>query len=243
MKKFNMYLLLLALVLIPTLQSCDNDDDGYSLDNYAIALVSVKKDANGAVSFVSDKGTRLWPAASLVPYRDLADGTRLMASFTILSDKQGDYDHYVRLNDYNKVLTKDVVKLTAANKDSIGDDKVHITDMWLSGGYLNVEFNMNMPSSKKHLVNLVENTTQTDPNDGYVYLEYRYNNMDDVTGYWGRSIVSFKIGTLIPTPTKGFKVRINSAVNGEKTITLDSPIIPKTKSLDFKNIERNQLLH
>lgn len=223
MKKFNMFLLMMMLVLIPTLQSCDNDDDDYSLDNFTIVLVTVKKDAGKVPYFVSDKGTKLWAAASLVPYRDLADGTRLMASFTLLSDKQGEFDHYVRLNDYSKVLTKDVINLNTANKDSIGDDKVRITDMWVSGDYLNVEFQMNLPSVNKHRVNLVKNTTVTDPVDDYIHLEYRYNDMDDVTGYIAHSVVSFKLGENSPSKSskKGLKIRINSAVNGEKIIQLD----------------------
>ena len=217
-----MYFLLLVLVLIPTLQSCDNDDD-YSLDNFTVAMVTVKRDAGNVPYFVSDNGTKLWVAAALVPYRELENGTRLMGNFTLLSDKQGEFDHYVRLNDYSKVLTKNVINLTTANKDSIGDDKVRITDMWIGGNYLNVEFQMNLPSVNKHRVNLVKNTTVTDPADGYVHLEYRYNDMDDVTGYLARSLVSFDLKDIFLSnnPYKGLKVRINSAINGEKIITFD----------------------
>lgn len=235
---------MMVLVLIPTLQSCDNDDD-YSLDNFTIALVTVKKDAGKVPYFVSDKGLKLWAAASLVPYRDLEDGARLMASFTLLSDKQGEFDHYVRLNDYSKVLTKDVINLNLANKDSIGDDKVRITDMWVSGDYLNVEFQMNLPSANKHRVNLVKNTTVTDPADDYIHLEYRYNDMDDVTSYIAHSVVSFKLGENSPLKStkKGLKIRINSAVNGEKIIQLDySRPTPQayvmSKSMNMYNLEK-----
>lgn len=233
MKKLNLFLLLLVLVLIPTLQSCDSDD-GYSLDNFTIAMVTVKKDAGKVPYFVSDNGNKLWASASLVPYRELEDGTRLMASFTILSDKQGEFDHYVRLNDYSKVLTKGVIQLTTANKDSIGDDKVRITDMWVSGDYLNVEFQMNLPNANKHRVNLVKNTTVTDPADGYIHLEYRYNDMDDVTSYLAHSIVSFRLGDLSNSvsKSKGLKIRINSAVNGEKIIQFDYKQLP-TRAFDM----------
>lgn len=223
MKKFNLYLLLFVLALIPALQSCDLDDDGYSLDNYTIAMATVKTGAGNSVYFVLDNGETLWPAASLVPYKELDNGTRIVGNFTLLSNTQNGYDHFVRLNDYSTVLTKDIINLTEANKDSIGDDPVRITDLWMSGGYVNVEFDMNLPSTQKHRVNLVRNTTKEYPNDGYIHLEYRYNDMDDVTNYVGHSIVSFRLAleAMNTFPLNGVKIRINSAVNGEKIITID----------------------
>ena len=243
MKKFNLYLLLFMLVFIPTLQSCDNDD-GYSLDNFAIAMATVKTDAGNSVYFVLDNGETLWPAASLVPFRELEDGTRIIGNFTILSDAQNGFDHFVRLNSYSKVLTKDIINLTEANKDSIGDDKVRITDMWVSDNYLNVEFDMNIPSVQKHRVNLVRNTMQNYTEDGYVHLEFRYNDMDDVTGYIARSIVSFRLGNSGPSNVnlQGLKVRINSAVNGETIIPIEyktkvSTYATSNKSFETYNLE------
>jgi len=236
MKKFNLYLILIVLMFIPTLQSClDDDDNGYSLDNASITIATVKKEAGNTLYFVLDNGKTLWPAAALVPYQGLENGARIVGSFTYLSDKQNGFDHYVRLNDYSTILTKNVINLTAANKDSIGDDPVRITDMWVSGDYLNVEFNMNIPSVQKHRVNLVKNTTKEYPNDGYIHLEYRYNDMNDVTGCVAHSIVSFKLGDLgvDKTDKNGLKIRINSAVNGEKIITIDYNAFRYTKSTEM----------
>jgi len=221
MKRLNLYLLLLVLAFIPTLQSCD-DDEGYSLGNYTIAMATVKIDTGDSVYFVLDNGETLWPAASLVPFRGLDDGTRIIGNFTILSDTQDGFDHFVRLNSYSEILTKDIINLTEANKDSIGDDKVMITDMWVGGNYLNVEFDMFIPSTQKHRVNLVRNTAQNYTDDAYVHLEFRYNDMDDVTSYRARSIVSFRLGNSGPSNKDllGLKIRINSAVNGEKIIPI-----------------------
>nr|WP_321375421.1 NigD-like protein [uncultured Bacteroides sp.] len=233
MKRVSYYLLLLVLVLVPTLQSCDlDDDDGYSLGNYTIALGTVKVDA-GNVSFVLDNGEKLWPAATLVPYKNLENGTRIIGNFTLLSDAQNGFDHYVRLNDYSVILTKNVINLTEENKDSIGDDPARITDIWYGGGYINVEFDMNLPNTHKHRVNLVKNTTKQYPSDGYEYLEYRYNDMDDTTSYTGHSIVSFRVDDLwlINSVFKGWKIRINSAVNGEKVITIDYKDLQAGKSI------------
>jgi len=225
MKKFNLYLLLLVLAFTPVLQSCLDDNDGYSLGNYTVALATVKTDAGNSVYFVLDNGETLWPAASFVSYNGLENGTRIIGNFTFLSDAQNGFDHYVRLNDYSKVLTKNIINLTEANKDSIGDDPVRVTDLWRSGNYINVEFDMNLPSAQKHRVNLVRNTMKEYPDDGYTYYEFRYNDMNDITDYIGHSLVSFWLGDLelmnMTPDFKGWKIRINSAVNGEKIIVID----------------------
>lgn len=113
--------------------------------------------------------------------------------------------------------------------------------MWISGGYLNIIFNQNMPSKVKHLVSLVKNTTITPDQDGYIHLEYRYNTYADTTGYWRNGAVSFNLNSLeITSETKGIKVKINSAKNGEKEVTFDLKETPSPVGLsqmDFSQME------
>lgn len=235
MKRLKLLMFLLVLAIVPALQSCDDDDDSYSLDNYLVELATVNINAGGSVYFVLDDGETLWPAASYVPYQGLEKGTRVIGSFTVLSNAQNGYDHFVRLNDYSKVLTKGVIDLTEANKDSIGDDPVRITDMWVSGEYLNVQFDMNVPRTEKHRVNLVRNTTLSYTEEAYAHLEFRYNDMNDVTDYVTRNIVSFRLGNYGPSGgLNGLKIRINSAVNGEKIIQIDYPTLLNKARVEMK---------
>lgn len=226
MKKINLFFILLIWISIPLLQSCD-DDDGYSLGDYLITMATVERDnSEGRPYFVWDNNERIWISNTLVPFGGLNTGERVIASFTLLSDSIDGFSHYARLNDYRRVLTKGVIELTEANADSIGDSKVHIYDMWIGSDYLNVQFRMFAPSTRKHMVNLVRNTTENYPDDGYIYLEYRYNDMGDVSGYFVPGIVSFKLDDIdkyIPggRRAKGIKVRINSAVNDIRTLTFD----------------------
>ena len=114
-------------------------------------------------------------------------------------------------------------------------------NMWISGGYLNIIFNQNMPSKVKHLVSLVKNTTITPDQDGYIHLEYRYNTYADTTGYWRNGAVSFNLNSLeITSETKGIKVKINSAKNGEKEVSFDLKETPSPVGLsqmDFSQME------
>ena len=58
--------------------------------------------------------------------------------------------------------------------------------------------------------------------DGYVHLELRYNDYDDVTGYGNWGAVSYNLNSLNFTDaTKGIKLKLNSSVNGEIEVAFD----------------------
>ncbi|KAA6310051.1 hypothetical protein EZS27_038577, partial [termite gut metagenome] len=182
-----------------------------------------------------DDGKTLWPCASQFWYKPI-DGQRVLANYTYLYDNFQGYDYGVKVNRLYNVLTKGVDELTADNEEDFGDNPVHITDMWLGGNYLNVEFRMLHPYTHKHRVSLVRNTTVTDiPDDGYIHLEYRYNNQNDVSNHWDYNLVSFNLGDENKEEYKGLKVRINSAVNGERVLTYDFPEDDQPKTIDTKN--------
>lgn len=229
MKKMSLFLLISIIAFTPLLQSCD-DDDGYSTGNFLITMATVEKESESSVPyFVWEENEAVWVAASYVPFQQLKAGQRVVGNFTLLSDRNDFFVHDVRLNNYSVVLTKDIIDLTEANKDSIGNSKALINRMWIENDYLNVMFQMRVPSKEKHMVNLVRNTTANYPDigDGYVNLEYRYNDMGDGLGDELLSIVSFKLNLFdVSTDNikpKGIKVKINSYKNGEYVVTLDDP--------------------
>ena len=58
--------------------------------------------------------------------------------------------------------------------------------------------------------------------DGYVHLELRYNDYDDLTGRRSPGAVSYNLNSLdIPSETKGIKLKLNSEENGEVEVTFD----------------------
>lgn len=239
MKKLGIYFLLAIVGLTPVFQSC-NDDDGYSLGNYLITMATVERDSDDAAYpyFRWDNNEAVWVAASQVPFKQLKSGQRVVANFTLLSDREDKYAHDVRLNDYRTVLTKGIVDLTANIEDSIGNSKATITKMWMDNDYLNVLFWVVMPSNERHRVNLVRNLVEVpDESDGYLHLEFRYNDMGDTHGKLYSSIVSFKLNAFNSiteeVKPKGLKVRINSIENGDKVITLNYPTEYKLEEAMF----------
>ncbi len=86
-----------------------------------------------------------------------------------------------------------------------------------------------------------ELTAENEEQDGYIHLEYRYNTYADTTGYWRNGAVSFNLNSLeITSETKGIKVKINSAKNGEKEVSFDLKETPSPVGLsqmDFSQME------
>ena len=89
---------------------------------------------------------------------------------------------------------------------------------------MNIIFVQNLPAKEKHRISLVrpQDDAELYGDDGYVHLELRYNDYDDVTGYGAWGIVSYNLSSLnITDATKGIKLKLNSSVNGEVEVAFD----------------------
>lgn len=246
MKKLNLFLLALLAVIGVTIQSCDNNDDGFSIGDIGADWATVNVKGAHVYDFTGDRWGELWPAATNYPGYSPIDGQRVIVYFNPLyKNYPKSYDCSIKLEGVREILTKQIEELTADNEKEYGNDPVDILkgNMWISrGGYLNIIFKQNLPATLKHRVSLVKNTTITPVEDGYIHLEYRYNTYDDTTGYWGNSAVSYNLNSLdITSETKGIKVKINSATNGEKEITFDLKESPSPEGLSLMDFSRTEI--
>lgn len=244
MKKLNWFLLAVLLAVIPALQSCD-DNDGYSIGDMGVDWATVRVLSGNTYYLEGDSWGTMWLGGSNVWYKPI-DGQRIISSFNPLYDDFQGYDHAVMLNRVSIVLTKEVEDLTAENEAEFGNDPIVIwkNDMWIGGNYLNVIFQQNLPLKEKHRISLVRNTTIEDPNDGYIHLECRYNDYDDLSGYGLPGYVSFNLSSLdIEENTKGIKVKRTSK-DGEEVVTFDlkNTSVPKSvKGMDFSGEPTDKL--
>lgn len=173
MRKTNPILGIFLLGLIYVLFSCD-DNNKYSLGDFRINIATVEPVGDNAYALVLDNGDRLWPAATDVRYLPKFN-QRAIVNYTILSDRQGEYTHYVKVNDIWNVLTKQILELTTENADSIGNDPVQVNAVWVGGDYLNVDFMFNYGGNRPHAINLVENALSSSSTSNDIELEFRHN--------------------------------------------------------------------
>jgi len=190
-------------------------------------MTTIRIISGNAFYLETDNGLKLGIANNNAYWYKPIEGQRIIVNYTPLSGQRGEYDQMISINFIWDVLTKPIDILTEENEEEFGNDGVYIDEgwIWIGGDYLNVRFRYFIPNHYRHRVSLVENTTVENPNDGYIYLEYRYNDQDDTSNVWATSFVSFNLGKYAPSKAsaeyKGLKIKINSAVNGERTLTYD----------------------
>lgn len=197
MKKIGFGVLIVLLVGLG--YSCNNDSDGYSLNDIWITIGNIEGDSEDYI-IVTDGGTRLFPSATAVPDYGFEDGDRLFINFTILADgsEGSGIDHYIKLNGYSEILTKDIIEYNPENADSIGNDPLWISnqndDVWIANDYLNVNFVYEGAPWITHYINLVYDVDNLTTEDGTPIYEIKHNkNDDEYTSPPLRGFVSFDL--------------------------------------------------
>ncbi len=194
MKKIGFNLIVLFTFFATLVFTSCTDDDDYSLGKFVISLATVNPidSQTGTYYLTMDDGTTLWPAASDVFYKPKAD-QRVWINFTLLSDSLSGYDHYIKINYLQDILTKNIVELTDENEEEIGNDPIKILDYWIGDNYLNIHFGYNTGGEKVHTINLVQNTLQSAEEAEAVVLEFRHNKNDDPERYGVKGYAAFDL--------------------------------------------------
>ncbi len=185
-------------LLAVTLFSCDFDDDGYSLDNFWVGFGVINAESGSSYTIKMDDGSELFPVAGYPYWDDLEDSTRVLVNFTILDDKTVDEEHeqyYVRVNSVKDILFKGVLDITEAIEDSIGNDPVHVDDIWATNNMLTFELDY-FGSGGIHYVNLVKQPGDITPDDEPIQMELRHNDRDDQPIYRMSAFVTFDLSSL-----------------------------------------------
>lgn len=240
--------ILLGLFTIFTFNSC-SDDDGYSLDKFIVNLATVNPIdiEQGTYSLTLDDGTTLWPAASNMVYRPKAD-QRVFLNYTLLSGQTEFYDHYIKVNYIQDILTKKVVDLTPSNEKEIGNDPIKILRLWEGDNYLNIHFGYNVGGGQvKHAINLVKNKLNAQSQAGdKIVLEFRHNANGDPEKYGENSYVAFD---LKPFQTEGktsvdfiIKVKDYDGEAKEYAVTYNYGKTNSEKVIEFNEIPSNDLV-
>jgi hypothetical protein len=191
------------IVLLGALSySCNDDSDGYSLNDIWITIGNIEGDADSYI-IVTDGGTRLFPSSTAVPDYGFENGDRLFVNFTILADgdENSGIDHYIKLNGYSEILTKDIIEYNAENADSIGNDGLWFSkpdeDVWIANDYLNVNFVYEGAPWITHYINMVYDVENLTTEDGTPIFEIKHNKNDDIyTDPPLRGFVSFDLKDL-----------------------------------------------
>ena len=244
MRKLHWLFMAVCLAVMPVLQSCD-DNDGYSIGDFTPPLWATVRVTGNAFYLDCDVWGTLWPVNTDLGWYEPVDGKRVITMFNPLSDGFDGYDHAVKLLSLQDVLTKEVETLTPETEEEFGNDPVLVCkgDIGISGGYMNIVFMQKLPSKTKHRISLVRPQDDADlyGEDGYIHLELRYNDYEDLTGLRDYGAVSYNLNSLdVTSETKGIKLKLNSEVNGEVELVFDI-VAADDNTKDIRNLDLSKM--
>ncbi|MEG0499486.1 MAG: NigD-like C-terminal domain-containing protein [Rikenellaceae bacterium] len=189
MKKFYFILLMLPLSLMSLLSCSDSNDDR----DY-VSLVTVIQNEAGMKLLMKSDSTLMNPTNVTISSNV---GQRVLVEYEITktNETKDPYRYEIKIEDFDIILTKSVIDLTAANEAEVGNDPFYgIFEMNSGGNYLNVYMSF-LYNYTPHLINLVANkiTPPTDDTPALVHLELRQNANGANTGFIVNELVSFNV--------------------------------------------------
>ena len=127
MKKINPIYSILLIGILLTSISCD--DNSRSLGSFGIDIATVVPEGDNAYSLLLDNGKNYGRRLLRLVHAHIQPASISELHHPIGED--GEYDHYIKVNDIWNILTKEAIELNAQNADSIGHDPVRINHIWV----------------------------------------------------------------------------------------------------------------
>ena len=215
---------LLAVMSVFTVGSCDNDDDVYVYYPWISpnAVVTVKPIEGAGFYMQLDDSTTLYPVnMATSPFGEKE--VRALVNFREVKPVNDYYTKSVQVNWIDSMLTKNSVPYPAdGDVSEYGDDPIEIVRDWVNiaeDGYLTLRFRTRWGNDgTAHYVNLI---TGANPEDPYE-VEFKHNAFGDVNGMAGDAYVAFRLNDLPDTESKTVKLTLKyKSYSGEKAIQFD----------------------
>ena len=185
-------------LLVVSLSACNFDDDHYSLGKFWVGFGVVHIEDNSEYfTLEMDNGAVLYPV-NHYHIKRLKDKDRILINYTILGDRvitDDDEEYHVRINSMSKILYKGIFDITPATEDSIGNDPIHVRDLWKTRNMLTLDLGY-YGHSKAHFINLVKEPGELTAGDQPIQLELRHNSNNDPQSYRMNAFVTFDLSSL-----------------------------------------------
>lgn len=217
-------ILLVAVAIMPMMQSCDLGDDEVIIypNNIPNAVVTVKTADDNTVYLQLDDNTTLLPT-NMKQHPFKGKEVRAFVNIRIVGDNAAPYSKAVMVNSIDSILTKQMAPtLGDKNTEVYGNDPIEILKGFptvCEDNYLTLAVSTKWgQNGKTHLVNLVSGVNPEDPYE----VELRQNAYGDTNGKYASATVAFSLKSLPKTGGKTVKLKVKyMSFSGEKTVEFD----------------------
>ncbi|MBQ8645475.1 MAG: NigD-like N-terminal domain-containing protein [Bacteroidales bacterium] len=214
-------LLLSALLVVPFISSCEKDDEGPQMSVLATVL-PFWNEAGFAIQM--DNGETMYPGKVRVNYKVKDEAQRAIIQFSKINTPIEGFTYNADIYNIVDLDTKEI-KVAKSSDEKLGSDGIEIVEAFIGGGYLNIEFKVNIdPYSKEqtHVVELVDNQINGEPKFSTHYpLELRFRRAHSLQGEKGQTvsnIACFYLGrhTLDRLNCQGYELKFMGLDNDGK---------------------------
>ncbi len=206
-------ILLIAVLAIPFMQSCNSTIE--QADKAVLVTVQRSLDPAGFYGIL-DNGERLYPGVMRVSYTPSNDLQRAIIYFSELEEPREGYAYNADVFNVAEVETQRITRVTSAEADTLKNG-LQITNAWIGGGFLNVEFQVNIDryTTTKFSAALqsMEIDGPVEPEDGYYPLTLGfscYPELENGVGTTISTMASFWLGngySLEDLGCQGYKIK------------------------------------
>lgn len=200
MKNFGRTLSVFTLILMFVVTGCIDDND-----DQPPRYLELGKTADGQydVPVVITDSENVLRIEEYSGDFDFEHSERVLLKYEITGEEDGrdeqtsdsDFDYSVKVLSIQEVVTKQVVELNEENRDTIGSDPLFVNDIWLGGGYLNIDFSF-YGDGKVHYINVVKDPDEQPEEETEIHLEIRHDARGDDFRQRYRGLMSFYLDSL-----------------------------------------------
>ncbi|MFA9389774.1 MAG: NigD-like C-terminal domain-containing protein [Prolixibacteraceae bacterium] len=194
----NTHIFILFILGSFLLNSCAKEDEYFSLNDVWLSLGMVKTDTNLGYDYVvfCDNQDTLLPISSDVPSFHAVNEQRVLINYSILGyTGASQKKFYIKVNNLQEVLFKDIIELSTQNTDSLGHDSITILNLWVVNDLMNIEYQY-QGGITKHFINLAYTTNDSGELNQPIELEFRHNANNESAKVLFNGIVSFRLNAL-----------------------------------------------
>ncbi len=189
--------LLFAVLAVPFIQSCNTP---YDQADKAV-LVTVQKSLDPAGFYgILDNGQRLYPGVMRVSYTPSKDLQRAIIYFSELEEPREGFAYNADVFNIAEVETQRIKRVLSPEADTLSNG-LQITNAWIGGGFINVEFQINIDKYSTTSLSVALQDMMIDgeaePEDGYYPLTLGfkcYPTIENGIGTTITTMASFYLG-------------------------------------------------